>query len=163
MNSEKRVMKIGRMQTWARLLRRIQREKKPFNMDAWARNDAIDAISGVPVCGTVCCAAGEAALYKPFQDKGLFLVGRDGKLTTVREVHDEIKRHPSDLVEVWCDGHGDGVEAVEHFFGLTFRQVERLVIPSKYRTKHRTQPKHVAERIEQMIAKEREKRAGVTA
>jgi hypothetical protein len=146
-----------------KMLRRIDRQKMPFNMIYFILtekgyenfgiiNTTVNGSEGM--CGTACCAAGYAIDAQEFKDQGLFwfndwirkridnphIVNNDGLLRKLQigyeDPHTGLSCH--------------GLEALKLFWGLTTQQAEYIFFPSFY-ARRKISPRMVISHIDKVI------------
>lgn len=160
-------MNIERLNMMADLLDRIQADQvrsKLFNLANWygpMTSDFENLVSGLEgpdsekvfsrmqECGTSACACGWAALEQSFNDLNFYFDPKKGKIIyEVPEPHSQ-----------WSVLYGSW-RAIEEFFEVSKYRAEDLFHPAGYlregiaATDEDIQPKHVAERIRNYLAKE---------
>lgn len=120
---------LKRLLAWKKLIGGIP--KKHLDMCDWVDRDAPAG------CGTVACAAGHAAMHKPFVKAGLYI--------------------DQDYCPTYdhADGPYYGSAAVQHFFGISEEQAEFICDVEAYThdvyRKRDVKPAVVAQHIQQVI------------
>ena len=128
--------RLARLRHWVKVLEKVEKDKRKFNMAAWAIAPAGGKIGD---CGTAACAFGWAGLDPEFRAAGL----------KTRRVS------PYSSEGYVTYGHDESGHAASLFFGITESEALQIVAVSRYRAVNvsRIKPRTVIARIEKLIKK----------